>query len=612
MALPTSFTDELRARTPLSGVIGRRVRLARSGKQWKGCCPFHGEKSPSFYVYDDHYHCFGCGAHGDAITFVMQSQRLGFMEAVGLLAGEAGLEVPKPTPEAAAAERRRLDITGVLEAAQHHYQRRLSLPDGRTARDYLLGRGLTEETIGRYGIGWAGERGALTAELQREGVELSQLEEAGLLRRDEESGRQFELFGQRVMFPIRDRRGAIVSFGGRTLGSGQPKYVNGPETPVFSKRRTLFGLNLARLAVREGARLVVVEGYMDVIAAAQAGFGGAVAPLGTALTVEQLEELWRISPGPVLCFDGDAAGARAASRALELALPLLTPERTLSFATLPADEDPDSLVRKRGALALEAVLQAARSPSDTLYDVVRAASGATTPEQRAALRSNLIEAAGKIADTSLAGEYRRTLLDRFFAETRPARPAPSGRSGPRAGLRGGVRPPPPRFVRTRIDQATTLVEWSRILVAILLQHPFLLHEVHAAFATLQVDDRLARLRDALIAWSEHAETLDSEVLIAHLRSSGYSSELEHVLTAGAMPLPECALPGAMPAEAEAGWWHFFGFLNVDHLREEVELARVEMDRNLTAETQRRLSALRQALLRVESGETDDAGLVEAS
>jgi DNA primase len=612
VALPTSFTDELRVRTPLSGVIGRRVRLARSGKQWKGCCPFHGEKSPSFYVYEDHYHCFGCGAHGDAITFVMQSQRLSFMEAVGLLAAEAGLEVPKPTPEAAAAERRRLDITGVLEAVQHHYQRRLSLPDGRIARDYLLGRGLTEETIGRYGIGWAGERGALTAELQREGVEPSQLEEAGLLRRDEESGRQFELFGQRVMFPIRDRRGAIVSFGGRTLGSGQPKYVNGPETPVFSKRRTLFGLNLARLAVREGARLVVVEGYMDVIASAQAGFGGAVAPLGTALTVEQLEELWRISPGPVLCFDGDGAGARAASRALELALPLLTPERTLSFATLPPDEDPDSLVRKRGALAFEAVLEAARSPSEALYDVVRAASGATTPEQRAALRSNLIEAAGKIANPSLAGEYRRTLLDRFFAETRPARPAPSGRSGPRAGLRGGVRPPPPRFVRTRIDQATTLAEWSRILVAILLQHPFLLHEVHAAFATLHVDDKLARLRDALIAWSEHAETLDSEGLIAHLTSSGYSSELEYVLTAGAMPLPTCALPGAMPAEAEAGWWHFFGFLNVDHLREEVGLAKLEADRNLTAETQRRLSALRQALLRVESGETDDAGLVEAS
>src|SRR4051794_14582739 len=195
MALPGNFLEELRARIPPSSVIGRRVRLARSGKQWKGCCPFHGEKTPSFYVYDDGYHCFGCGAHGDIITFIMQSQGLAFMEAVGQLAAEAGLEVPKPTPEAAAAEQRRVDIIGVLEAAQRHYQRRLALPEGHAARDYLLGRGLTEETIARFSLGWAGERGALTADLKREGIEPAQLEEAGLLRRDEETSRQFELFG---------------------------------------------------------------------------------------------------------------------------------------------------------------------------------------------------------------------------------------------------------------------------------------------------------------------------------------------------------------------------------------------------------------------------------
>jgi len=489
----------------------------------------------------------------------------------------------------------------VLEAVQRHYQRRLALPEGRAARDYLLGRGLTKETIACYALGWAGERGALTADLGREGIEPAQLEEAGLLRRDEETSRQFELFSQRVMFPIRDRRGMIVSFGGRILGSGQPKYVNGPETAVFSKRRTLFGLDLARAAVRNGGVLVVVEGYMDVIAASQAGFGGAVAPLGTALTNEQLEELWRISPAPTLCFDGDAAGSRAAARAMELALPMLTPERSLKFATLPAGEDPDSLVRKRGAQAFQDVLDAARSPSDALYDMVRTAAGDASPEQRAALRSRLIEAAGKIGDKSLASEYRRALLDRFFAGMRSARPG------------GAFRPQiPPRFVRTRIDQTATIAEWSRILTAILLRQPFLLHDVHNAYVTLHLDGPLVRLGDALIAWAETAETLDSAGLIDHLTKSGYSSDLEHILTAGAMPLPACASPGAMPAEAEAGWWHFFGFLNVEHLREEVALAKIEADRNLTAETQRRLSALRQALLRVESGEPDDAGLVEAS
>src|SRR4051812_20969564 len=282
MALPASFLDELRVRTPLAGLIGRRVRLARSGKQWKGCCPFHGEKSPSFYVYDDGYHCFGCGAHGDAIGFVMQSQGLPFMDAVNQLAREAGLEVPKASPEAAEAERRRLDVVGVLEVAQAHYRRRLALPEGRAARDYLLGRGLTEETIIRFGLGWAGERGGLTAELSRQGINIEQLADAGLIRRDEETGRTFELFSQRVMFPIRDRRGRIISFGGRILGIGQPKYVNGPETAVFSKRRNLYSLDLAREGVRNGGTLVVVEGYMDVIATAQAGFTAAVAPLGTA------------------------------------------------------------------------------------------------------------------------------------------------------------------------------------------------------------------------------------------------------------------------------------------------------------------------------------------
>ncbi len=259
-------------------------------------------KSPSFYVYDDGYHCFGCGAHGDAITFVMQSQGLSFMEAVSQLAAEAGLEVPRPTPEAAEAERRRLDITDVLDLAKTHYQRRLALPEGRAARDYLLGRGLTEETIARFGLGWAGERGALTADLSRQGIEIAQLADAGLIRRDEETDRTFELFSQRVMFPIRDRRGVIISFGGRILGTGQPKYVNGPETSVFSKRRNLFGLNLARDGVRNGGTLIVVEGYMDVIATAQAGFTAAVAPLGTALTIEQLEELWRVSPCPDAVF----------------------------------------------------------------------------------------------------------------------------------------------------------------------------------------------------------------------------------------------------------------------------------------------------------------------
>lgn len=615
MALPASFLDELRARTPLPGLIGRRVRLVRSGKQWKGCCPFHGEKSPSFYVYDDHYHCFGCGAHGDAVGFVMQGQGLSFIEAVGQLAAEAGLEVPKPTPGAAEAERRRLDTIAVLEVVRAHYQRRLALPEGRAARDYLLGRGLTEATIVRFGLGWAGERGPLTADLLRQGVDDEQLAEAGLIRREEETGRTFELFSQRVMFPILDRRGSIISFGGRILGTGQPKYVNGPETSVFSKRRSLYGLNLAREGIRNGGTLIVVEGYMDVIAAAQAGFTAAVAPLGTALTNEQLEELWRVSPCPVLCFDGDAAGARAASRGMELALPLLTPERMLRFATLPSGDDPDSIVRKGGASAFQAVLEAARSSSDALYDMIRGEVGDATPEQRAALRARLIGACGRIGDKSLGWEYRNAVLERFKAGRSRRVPANRGGDGQwnKQWKRRHDAPSVingPRVPRPVLDQDNATAERARILTAILLRHPLLLNDVAPAYSALPMGAALTRMREAIEDWACSAENLDSAGLMDHLTKSGFEQDMQHVLAGAAMPLPACAAAEAMPAEAESGWWHIFGFLNADRLREEVALAEADATRNLTTDTQRRLTALSEAFNKIRSGEPDGVGLVD--
>jgi DNA primase len=324
MALSVAFLEELRARTPLVAVVGRKVKLARSSRQMKGCCPFHNEKTPSFQVYEDGYHCFGCGAHGDAITFVMQTQGAGFMEAVEQLAAEAGLEVPKSTPEGAAAERRQHDLRAVLETAGASYQRRLALPEGQRALAYLRGRGLSEETVRRFGLGWSGEgRGALSAELSRDGIAQDRLVEAGLMRRDDVTGRTYDLFFNRVMFPIRDRSGRVISFGGGILGDGQPKYING---------------------------------------------------------------LWRLSPSPVLCFDGDAAGGRGAAHAAELALPLLAPDRTLQLATLPAGEDPDTLVRRQGVGGFQVIMSAARPLVQAPYELLREADGQATPEQRAAFR----------------------------------------------------------------------------------------------------------------------------------------------------------------------------------------------------------------------------------
>ena len=576
MALPPQFLDELRARTPMQALVARKTRLQKAGRQWKGCCPFHGEKTPSFYVYDDGFHCFGCGAHGDAITFVMRSDGASFIEAVERLAAEAGLEVPRPSPEVAAREARARDLHGVLAAAEAAFTRRLHLPEGRPALDYLRRRGLTDATIAGFGLGWSGAgRGALAADLRDQGIEPAQLLEAGLLQERDQG--PVELFYNRVMFPIRDRRGRNISFGGRILGDGQPKYVNGPETALFSKRRQLYALDLAREGVFRGARLVVVEGYMDVIALHQAGFTGAVAPLGTALTTDQLEALWAVSPEPVLCFDGDGAGARAAGRAAEAALPLIRPERTLRLATLPAGEDPDTLVNSRGRAAFEAVLDSARPLAEALYHLLAEGRTLLTPEARAGFRASLAEAASSIADKGLASEYRRALLDRFFAAGRPGRP----------------KPPPP--VARPVPGANARPAQARALLACLLHHPALIHEVEEALGLLDLPEGPAsQLRHALLHDLPPEAQLEADALRDHLLASPASGAMAWALAGAALPIG--ARPGAQPAEVAECFWHFFSRLRGnDSLRADLAQARRDAEREPTEQTVRRIALLKEAL-----------------
>jgi DNA primase len=573
----------------MAALVGRRVKLTRSGRQMKGCCPFHGEKTPSFYVYEDGYHCFGCGAHGDAISFVMQTQGSSFPEAVQSLAGEAGLELPKASPNAEAAERQRLDLHGVLEAAARAYQKRLFTPSGAAALAYLRDRGLSDETIAKFGLGWAGEgRGALAAELAAAGITQAQLLEAGLLREGEDGAIRGELFFNRVMFPIRDRGGRMISFGGRILGNGQPKYVNGPETVLFSKRRTLYGLDLAREASRRGAAVVAVEGYMDVIALHQAGFGAAIAPLGTALTTEQLEELWRLSPAPVLCFDGDAAGGRAAARAAQTALPALAPDRTIRIATLPAGDDPDTLVHRHGPAAFAGVLDSARALDEALFDLLRGGGGDKTPEQRSEFRRRLEAAASSIQDKGLAAEYRRSLLDRFFAATR----------------RGAPKQPGLRPVRPTLGADAASTSRARKLTAILLHHPELSRDLEEAYGSLPLADAIRPLRDAMLAYFAHHERLDSIALMDHLQALGLSAELRLTLD----ETPSCGRPGVQPAEAEAGWWHFYGLMHREGLENAVEAARRQFVANPDdAATLARFNALCLASFRLRRGEQSDTG-----
>ncbi|MCS6921149.1 MAG: DNA primase [Elioraea sp.] len=585
MALPPAFLDELRARIPLGALIGRRVRLTRAGRELKGLCPFHAEKTPSFHVVEDKgfFHCFGCGAHGDAIGFLMRADGLSFMDAVERLAAEAGLAVPRPTPEAAAAAERAASLSSVAEAAAQAFARRLRLPEGRAALAYLHERGLTDETIALFALGWSGEgRGGLLADLRGQGVTAEQLVAIGLMKQDEPSRPAVDFFFNRVMFPIRDRRGRVIGFGGRILGEGQPKYLNGPETSLFIKRKALYGIDLAAKAIRSGASALVVEGYLDVIALHQAGFGGAVAPLGTALTEDQLAELWRLSPEPLLCFDGDAAGARAALRAAELALPLIGPGRSLAFVALPAGEDPDSLVRRRGPDAFSALLSGRRSLADLLYETIAGEPG-PTPEARAAARRRLEELAGRISDRTLQEEYRRHFRDRWYADLRARRSL-----GPRRGSTARAARPPLAPARTRALR-------ERSLILLILAHPWLLAEAEEALATERFSaGPLERIRAALVAQAGEVAALDPPSVIDHLRESGLGDALEAVLAKGFSDLPQTTLTGAAPDEVRTAFFAGLQALDPGRLEQDLAAARARLAAEFTEENVRRLARLVEA------------------
>jgi DNA primase len=524
MAFPPGFLDELRSRVALGDLVGRRVRLQRRGRQSQGLCPFHNEKTPSFYVFDDHFHCFGCGAHGDAIGFLMRAEHLDFIAAVERLAGEAGIPVPQPTPQERERAQRQKTLLEALAAAASCYEAQLWSPAGTRARDYLARRGLDEATIRRFRLGWApDDRQTLRRALAKDFPEAL-LAEAGLLRLPEE-GSPYDYFRARAIFPIGDRAGRTIAFGGRTLGEEQPKYLNSPDTPLFEKGRVLYGWAAARATIARApdASAILVEGYMDAIALSQAGFGGAVAPLGTALTEMQLHELWRLSPEPVVCFDGDRAGQRAARRALDRALPLLRPGMSLRFAALPPGEDPDSLIRAEGAAAFAEVLRTARPLSEMLWQAELAARPIDTPERRADLERRLLAAAGQIADRAVQGEYRRFYADRLY---RLSRGAP-GRA--RSGSGRGAPPRPP----ARPDFAADFAPPGRpgrrnreVFLGILVRHPALIEGWIEEIAAIDIPEpELDSLRQAILEIPDLHPGLDATALEQHLASCGHAEIL---------------------------------------------------------------------------------------
>ncbi|HXC74959.1 MAG TPA: DNA primase [Sphingomicrobium sp.] len=520
MTLSPAFLDELRLRTGLSTLIGRSVKLQKAGREFKACCPFHNEKTPSFTVNDDKgfYHCFGCGAHGDAIRFLTDHRGMPFMDAVKELAGKAGLEVPAPDPKARERAERTASLTDVMAEVQTWFADQLKGAEGGVARDYLQRRGLTAQTIARFGLGFAPDgRARLKQSLAQLGED--RLVETGMLIKPDD-GATYDRFRGRLMFPIRDPRGRVIAFGGRILGEGEPKYLNSPDTDLFDKGRTLYNLDRAGPASRTARRLIVVEGYMDVIALDQAGIGEAVAPNGTALTEAQIERLWRLEPAPILCFDGDSAGRKAAVRAALRALPLLGPDRTLRFVELPAGQDPDDVVRSGGKEAFEALLAQAEPLVDRLWRHEHQAEPLATPEAWAGLKQRLVAHASAIGHADLARLYRQDWLDRFYALRRP----PERERRP--FVKGGrwVPPEPPVGARARAIAASGIdAPTARALILGFTYFPEELPAHCEQLAHLPIADQgTARLRDELVNAAFSGAALDRDSVTTILGTDGAS------------------------------------------------------------------------------------------
>ena len=541
MSLSPQFLDELRARTSLSALIGKTTKLTKAGREMRGCCPFHNEKTPSFYVNDEKgfYHCFGCSAHGDAIRWMTDQRGLPFMDAVKELAQAAGLEVPAADPRAAKKAERQKGLYEAMADAAAFFNEQLHGIAGAEARAVLEKRGISGETARAFGFGFAPDsRGKLRTALKDYGDPL--LVEAGLLIQVENK-EPYDRFRGRLMIPIRDPRGRVIAFGGRIIGEGEPKYLNSPDTPLFDKGRTLYNLDRAAPAARKSARVIVVEGYLDVVALAQAGINEAVAPLGTALTEAQLERLWRMVDVPTVCLDGDAAGQKAALRAAHRALPMLAPGKSLSFVTLPEGQDPDDLVRAKGAGAMEALLRETQPLVDRLWQHELAAEPLGTPEQRAGFKQRLADLAQTVADPSVRSEYqaefRRRYEAQFAPQRRPFVPFEKRSAGPR---QGGSRWQPPAPVTDDAKKVRAAGNIDRVLAKAILtgliRHPAEIARHLEVLGSLRLaDGALGRLFEAVVDLALEEQALDSTRLLTILARSGFEDVAGELLRADIMP-----------------------------------------------------------------------------
>lgn len=613
------ITSEIKARLSLSTVVGRRTKLVRKGRNdFMALCPFHGEKTPSFHVMDDKgtYYCFGCGEKGDIFTFVQKTENLGFREVLERLAAEAGVALPEQNPEAKQQAERRQTLHDVLEAACAWYEAQLKTGAGQAGRDYFARRGLTPSTIARFRLGFAPPGStALKDAMVARGFAPALLVEAGLLRQPDDGRPPYDYFRDRVTFPIRDARGRVIAFGARTLGDGEPKYLNSPETPLFHKGDTLFNLNLARDAALKTGRVVVCEGYMDVIALDQAGIAEAVAPLGTALTENQLTALWRLAPEPVLCFDGDKAGQRAAHRALDRALPLLKPGHSLRFLTLPDNLDPDELIKRDGAGAMRMAIDKAVPLVDYLWAAELATADLTTPERRAAFEQRIGRRVFEVADARLQIHYREELRGRvraLMARQRPQRPQRQGGYGFGGGMmRGGGRfgaPPIPlgaspalRASRLARGENTGGDSNEALLLLLLIRYPGLLPHVEEELVRVRFTvPALDRLRSELLSIPFDAPDLDSDRVKGHLADVGLAETIARLENDPFLAMHAGIRDDLTIDLVEEEWRHALALHFRRILRAELSEAQATYDAAPTESNVRRIQAIREELTRIES------------
>lgn len=604
MRFTPQFLDELRARLSVSEVVGKRVKLKKAGREWKGLSPFQQEKTPSFYVNDQKgfYHDFSSGKHGDIISFVMETDGLPFAEAVERLASMAGLPLPAVTPDAARHEQRRRTLHDVMDLAATYFAETLASRLGAKARGYLADRAISPATQLQFRLGYASpDRFALKEHLGKLGISVEDMVETGLLVAGDDIPVPYDRFRDRVMFPITDLRGRVIAFGGRALEKDVPaKYLNSPETPLFHKGDNLYNHQTARKATHDGSALIVVEGYVDVIAMVTAGFAGSVAPLGTALTENQLALLWKMADEPILCFDGDRAGQKAAYRAADLALPFLAPGKSLRFALLPEGQDPDDLARSGGRGAIEEVIGAARPLADMIWSRELEGGNFATPERRAALEARIRELTNGIRDEVVRRYYRDEFVERLQRAFAPE----GGRGGfggrghfrqggrqfqPRGGganrfggqgfgqgfgggRRGASGPAPlpsgpyqaasPQLAASPImkGQRSAISRREALILQILINHPWLLHEHLEEVAALELAHPEAhKLRAGIIAAfaNDHHHSPDlsaqAEKMRGDLDKGGFSQVLQRVENGITTAAVWGAREGAAPDDVLATW-----------------------------------------------------------